>query len=303
MIEEFDFDIVLQDKNVPFWDGSLHPDAMEILKFYQLPKIKFIFDELKNELGQDISKSYNEMTEAEKHTFLYGYWEKSFYDKAAKASRTWDGFNTIIGNYMVISKSIIKEHIKASKKMITCPICQGTVLNHHKKLKYGDTDIREIIGMPLDQVISTVGELQVLEKMKAIVGGDMVLTEEVSLLPRETQVALKMLELELGSFAQYEMVLQNALPFWDSISGSIETISMKNRITICDFANIHETRENIIDKYFTNGKYKKLTYVYEAFGYKKIVTLINKVKASHPCPFCKGKKLSRKMDFMMVYIN
>lgn len=78
-----------------------------------------------------------------------------------------------------------------------------------------------------------------------------------------------MLELELGSFAQYEMVLQNALPFWDSISGSIETISMKNRITICDFANIHETRENIIDKYFTNGKYKKLTYVYEAFGYKK----------------------------------
>ncbi|WP_405174018.1 ATP-binding cassette domain-containing protein [Paenibacillus sp. FSL H8-0260] len=291
VIEEFDFDIVLQDKNVPFWDGSLHPDAMEILKFYQLPKIKFIFDELKNELGQDISKSYNEMTEAEKHTFLYGYWEKSFYDKAAKASRTWDGFNTIIGNYMVISKSIIKEHIKASKKMITCPICQGTVLNHHKKLKYGDTDIRELIGMPLDQVISTVGELQVLEKMKAIVGGDMVLTEEVSLLPRETQVALKMLELELGSFAQYEMVLQNALPFWDSISGSIETISMKNRITICDFANIHETRENIIDKYFTNGKYKKLTYVYEAFGYKKIVTLINKVKASHPCPFCKGKKV------------
>jgi len=33
------------------------------------------------------------------------------------------------------------------------------------------------------------------------------------------------------------------------------------------------------------------TYVYEAFGYKKIVTLINKVKASNPCPFCKGKKV------------
>ncbi|MCL6574249.1 MAG: excinuclease ABC subunit UvrA, partial [Bacillus sp. (in: Bacteria)] len=39
------------------------------------------------------------------------------------------------------------------------------------------------------------------------------------------------------------------------------------------------------------GKYKKITYVYEAFGYKKIVTQINKIKASHPCPFCKGKRV------------
>jgi excinuclease UvrABC ATPase subunit len=291
VIEKFDFDIVIQDKTAPFWDGLLHPDAMEILKFYKYPKLQFIFDEIKNELGQDISKSYNEMTEAEKHTFLYGYWEKSFYDKAGKASRTWEGFNHIIGLYMFVSKSIIKEEIKASKEMMTCPICQGTVLKHHKKLKFGDTDIREIIHQPLDQIMKTVGKLPELEKLKAIVGGDMVLTEDVSLLPRETQVALKMFELEQGSFANYEMVLQNVLPFWDSISGNIESISMNNRITICDFANINETRETIIDKYFTNGKYKKLTYVYEAFGYKKIVTLINKIKASHPCPFCKGKKV------------
>jgi hypothetical protein len=92
----------------------------------------------------------------------------------------------------------------------------------------------------------------------------------MSPLPREIQVALKMLELELASFAHYEMVLQNTMPFWDSISGNIESISINNRITICDFANITETRETIIDKYFTNGKYKKLTYVYEAFGYKKL---------------------------------
>ncbi|MGO4346422.1 ATP-binding cassette domain-containing protein [Paenibacillus sp. MCAF9] len=291
VIEKFDFDIVIQDKTAPFWDGLLHPDVMDILKFYQFPKIKFIFEEIKNELGQDISKSYAEMTDAEKHTFLYGYWEKSFYDKVGKASRTWEGFNHIIGMYMVVSKSEIKERIKESKKLITCPICQGTVLKHHKKLKFGETDIREIIQQPLDQVIKTVGNLKVLDKMKAIVGGDMVLTEEVSLLPRETQAALKMLELEVASFSHYEMVLQNVLPFWGRISNSIESISINNRITVCDFANITETRETIIDKYFTNGKYKKLTYVYEAFGYKKIVTLINKIKASQPCPFCKGKRV------------
>lgn len=291
VIEKFDIDVVIQDKNVPFWDGLLHPDVMEVLKYYQYPKLQFLFDEIKNELGHDLSKSYNEMTEAEKHTFLYGYWEKSFYDKAGKASRTWEGFNIIIGRYMFISKSIIKEQMKESKEMITCPICHGTVLNHHKKLKFGDKDIREIIHQPLDQVMQTVGKLPELEKLKAIVGGEMTLTEDVSLLLRETQVALKMLELDLASFANYEMVLQNVLPFWGSISGNIESISDHNRITVCDFANITETRETIIDKYFTNGKYKKLTYVYEAFGYKKIVTQINKIKARHPCPFCKGKKV------------
>ncbi|GGE57175.1 ATP-binding cassette domain-containing protein [Priestia taiwanensis] len=290
-IETFDFDVVIQDKNVPFWDGLLHPDVMEVLKYYQYPKLQFLFDEIKNELGHDMSKSYSEMTEEEKHTFLYGYWEKSFYDKAGKASRTWEGFNLIVSRYMFISKSIIKEQMKESKKKVTCPTCEGSILNHHKKLKFGDTDIREIIQQPIDQVIQTVGNLPQLERLKAIVGGDMILTEEVSLLPRETQVALKMLELELASFVGYEIVLQNALPFWGIMKDNIEVMSSKNQVTICDFATIEETREAIIDKYFTNGKYKKLTYVYEAFGYKKIVTLINKVKASNKCPFCQGKKV------------
>jgi excinuclease UvrABC ATPase subunit len=291
VIEKFDIDVVIQDKTVPFWDGLLYPDVMEVLKYYQYPKLQFLFDEIKNELGQDISKSFNEMTEAERHTFLYGYWEKSFYDKAGKTSRIWEGFNLLISRYMFISKSIIKEHMKASKEMIICPVCEGTVLNHHKKLKFGDTDIREIIQQPIEQVIKTVGKLPELEKLKAVVGGGIALTEDVSLLPRETQVALKMLEIEIASFVNYEVVLQNALPFWDIIKGNIEAISSKNLLTICDFANINETRETIIDKYFTNGKYKKLTYVYEAFGYKKIVTQINKIKSSQPCPFCKGKKV------------
>lgn len=291
VIEKFDIDVVIQDKNAPFWDGLLHPDVMEVLKHYQYSRLEFIFDEIKNELGHDMSKSYNEMTKEEKHTFLYGYLEKSFYDKAAKAQRTWQGFNSIIGMYMFISKSIIKEHMKASKEIISCPICEGSVLNHQNQLKFGDTDIREIISQPIDQALKTVGALPELIKLKSIVGGDMTLTEDVSLLPRETQVALKVFELEMASFAGYEVVLQNALPFWDKISSNIESISTNNQVTICDFDKITETRETIIDKYFTNGKYKKLVYVYEAFGYKKIVTQINKIKKSHPCPFCKGKKV------------
>ncbi|WP_445477206.1 ATP-binding cassette domain-containing protein [Lysinibacillus irui] len=290
-IEKFDFDIVVQNKNVPFWDGLLHPDVMDVLKYYQHSKLEFLFEEIKNELGQNISKSYNEMTEEEKHTFLYGYWDKSFYDKATKSSKKWEGFNFIIGRYIVISKSKIKEQMKETREMVPCPICHGTVLNHQKKLRFGDTDIRELIHQSLDEVIKTVGNLPQLEKIKAIVGGDISLLQDVSLLPRETQVALKMLELELASFVGYEIVLQNALPFWEKIESNLDVISRKNQVTICDFANIYETREAMIDQYFTNGKYKKLTYVYEAFGYKKIITQINKVKASLTCPFCKGKKV------------
>ncbi|MFZ7945782.1 MULTISPECIES: ATP-binding cassette domain-containing protein [Bacillaceae] len=290
-IEIFDKDLVIQDKNLPFWDGLFYPEIMEVLKFYQYPKLEFLFEEIKNELGFDLTKSYNEMSDAEKHIFWYGYFEKSFYDKKGKARRTWVGFNTILGMYIVVSKSIIKEQMKASKEMITCPICEGTVLNHDKPLKFGDTDIRDMINQPIDQVMKIVGDLPALVKLKSIVGGDMILTEDVSLLPRKTQVALKMFELEQASFTGYEMVLQNVFPFWDGIKENIESISANNQVTICDFPTINETKETIIDQYFTNGKYKKLTYVYEAFGYKKLVTEINKIKKSHPCPFCKGKKV------------
>lgn len=290
-IEVFDKDITIQNKNVPFWDGLFNPEIMKVLKFYQYEKIEFLFEEIKNELGHDLSKSYNDMSEEEKHTFWYGYFEKSFYDKKGKTRRPWVGFNTIIGGYIVISKAPIKEEIKASKEMVTCPICEGTVLNHHKPLIFGNSDIREIINQPVDEVLKLVGDLPELHKLKSIVGGDMRLTEDVSLLPRKAQVALKMFELEQASFSNYEMVLQNVLPFWDEIKGNIESISVNNQVTVCDFPNVYETRENIIDQYFTNGKYKKLTYVYEAFGYKKLVTQINKIKKSNPCPFCKGKKV------------
>ena len=290
-IEIFDKDIVIQDKNVPFWDGLLHPDVMEVLKYYKYEKLEFLFGEIKEELGHDLSKSYNEMTAEEKHTFWYGYFEKSFYDKVGKARRTWVGFNTIIGMYMFVSKSVIKEQMKASKVMINCPICKATVLNHNKPLIYGETDIRELINQPIDRALNIVGEIPALVKLKLIVGSDMILTEDVSLLPRKTQVALKMFELEQANFAGYELVLQNTLPFWDTIKDNIESISQNNQVTICDFPAINETREAIIEKYFTNGKYNKLTYVYEAFGYKKIVTQINKIRKSHPCPFCKGKKV------------
>ncbi|WP_420909131.1 hypothetical protein, partial [Lysinibacillus fusiformis] len=79
------------------------------------------------------------------------------------------------------------------REMMPCPICHGTVLNHQKKLQFGDTVIRDLIRQPLDVVIKTVGPLPQLEKLEAIAGGELSLLQDVSLLPREIQVALKML--------------------------------------------------------------------------------------------------------------
>ncbi len=169
---------------------------MEVLKYYQYPKLEFLFDEIKNELGHDMSKSYNEMTEAKSIPFYTDIGKSHSMIKQARRGEHGKALMNIIGMYMFISKSIIKEHMKASKEWMTCPICEGSVLNHHKQLKFGDTDIREIIQQPIDQVLKTVGALPQLVKLKAVVGGDMILTEDVSLLPRETQVALKMFELE-----------------------------------------------------------------------------------------------------------
>ncbi|PIB54383.1 excinuclease ABC subunit A, partial [Pseudomonas sp. 2995-1] len=176
--------------------GLFYPDIMKVLKFYQYEKIEFLFDQIKNELGHDLTKSYNDLSEEEKHTFWYVYFENSFYDKKGKARSTWVGFNTIIGGYIVISKSDIKEQMKTSKDMITCPICEGTVLNHNKPLKFGNKDIRELINLTIDQVLEILGEIPALVQLKSIVGGEMMLTEDVSLLSRNTQASLKMFELE-----------------------------------------------------------------------------------------------------------
>ncbi|MED2711468.1 excinuclease ABC subunit UvrA, partial [Bacillus toyonensis] len=57
-IEIFNKDITIQDKNVPFWGGLFDPEIMKVLKFYQYEKIEFLFEEIKNELGHALSKSY-----------------------------------------------------------------------------------------------------------------------------------------------------------------------------------------------------------------------------------------------------
>ena len=74
LIEKFDIDVVIADKTVPFSDGLLHPDVMEVLKHYRYSRSEFIFDEIKIELGHDMSQKAIMRCQMQKSvTFLYGF--------------------------------------------------------------------------------------------------------------------------------------------------------------------------------------------------------------------------------------
>lgn len=48
------------------------------------------------------------MTEEEKYTFLYGYWDKSFYDKATKSSKN--------GKALILLLAVILSSLNPSLK-------------------------------------------------------------------------------------------------------------------------------------------------------------------------------------------
>ena len=52
------------------------------------------------------------------------------------------------------------------------------------------------------------------------------------------------------------MVLQNVLPFWDTIKDNIESISKNNQVTICDFPILmkQEKRSSISISQMENTK-------------------------------------------------
>ncbi len=100
----------------------------------------------------------------------------------------------------MISKAAIKEQIKESKEIVTCPICEGTVLNHHKSLKFGNSDIREIINQPMDEVLNTVGNLPALVKLKSIIGGDMRLTERCFFIAKKSASCTENVRIRTSKF-------------------------------------------------------------------------------------------------------
>ena len=127
-----------------------------------------------------------------------------------------------------------------------------------------------------------------------ILNDNIYLNTDVSLLSQEIQVQLKLLEIEMNNYYGYQIVLKNVLPFKNLIQEYIENISENNLVTICDYKDINITKDTILKTYFSSGKIKTNTYIYEILGYRNITSKINKIRKSFPCEICKGKKVLRE---------
>ncbi|MCC2705611.1 ATP-binding cassette domain-containing protein [Intestinibacter bartlettii] len=290
----FDFNKVVKDGKKGLWNGLLYDDVMEALRKYNYSKIKFLFKEIKKDKNIDLSKSFNSMTSDEKNIFLYGYWEKSFYDTSKKTKRMWKGMQTLILKYIRSSKSELKQKIIDSKHESECPICNGNILNHNNRLIVFNKDIREILNDKISENKFLISQIEWIQRIVKILNNDIYLNTDVSSLSHEMQVQLKLLEIEMNNYYGYQIVLKNVLPFKNLIQEYIENISKNNLVTICDYKDINITKESILKTYFSSGKIKSNTYIYEILGYKNITSKINKIRKSFPCGFCKGKKVLRE---------
>lgn len=293
-IESFDIDNIIKDRNCSFGNGLLVDDVMLALKNYNLSKFSFFFKEIKKVSKYDLTKTYTDMSDVEKNIFWYGYWEKSFYDSNKKTQRVWKGLVYLIKKYMKSSKSIYKNVINASKYKLTCPICEGIILNHKKELLIDNKELRVILSGTIGESWDILGRVELFKRLSQILGKNIPLNFDISKLPQHKQVALKALELEVSSLYAYTIALKNSLPFEDEIKLSIESIAKNNEVICIDYKGVAITKEALLTNYFNKGKKKRKSFVYEQFGFKKISTEINSIRKSNPCPVCGGKGVLRE---------
>lgn len=285
----FDIRVAIQDESKGIWDGLFKPEIMEELRRYNFSKIKFLFKEIKKEKKLILDKPFAEMSPDEKNVFLYGFWEKDFYDSQKQTHRNWKGIIFLIQKYMRESKALIKEVIKESNRTIVCPVCEGSIIRSHDSYVIGGKDIRSILTESIGENLDILKKVPLTELLVEIVGLDAKLNDDISTYSRDKQVLLKCLELKAASLYGFTIVLNNVNPFIAITSKYLDDIAKNNEITICDHQDVMLTKEAILEQYFSSGKLRKINYVYELANYSKISTQINKIKRVFPCSYCKGK--------------
>ena len=293
-LSTIDASILISDETKGIWDGLLLEEIMGALKRYNYSKIRFLFKEIKKETSFDLSKSYNKMSDEERKIFLYGYWDKSFYDAKKKTQRKWKGIIYLAVKYMRSSNSDLKNTITKSAREIVCPMCNGSILKHKCGLQIGDFEIREIITSRIKEVWSTLMDIDQVQRVADILGDDIYLNTDVSTLPLEKQVSLKLLDIEFAHLKGFQIVLKNAAPFSILIEKSIKSIAVQNNVILLDYPEVNIPKKTLLEQDFSKGKLKANSYVYEVLGFSKISTQINKIKKNHPCPYCKGHKVLRE---------
>lgn len=295
-IKSFNSDLFIEDKYKGIWDGMMYKSIMKELKRYNYTKIKFLFTEIKKTKGYDLSKSYNSMSNIEQEIFLYGYWDCNFYDKKKQTTRSWRGVLFLIEKYLKGTKSTIKNDIKNSTSLITCPVCNGTILSHSKKLLINGNDIRNIIGTPIKYNIMALSEIKPLKNIINLLGDEFCLNQDVTKFDQKIQVELKLIEILYNSFYNYEIIFNNYYPYQEIAEPYLKKIKIKNKVVICDSVNLTITKDELLQELFSKYKIKRSTLIYELIEFKEVKKDINKIRKKFPCNYCKGKKKLRVKD-------
>ena len=194
---------------------------------------------------------------------------------------------------MKSSKSILKDLIKESRSEISCPICNGTLLNHNEIIAYSHTTLQSILNDSMKKNINILKEIPAISEIIELLGEDATLSTDVSLLDIRKQVVLKILEIKYAFLSRFTIVLKNLGPYENEVINLLEDISYNNKLILLDWDGILKTKNDLIECLFTK-KVKPESYCYEILGYKKISTLINKIKKKNPCPYCNGKAVLRE---------
>lgn len=293
-IDVFDFEKTIKNENKDFWNGLLHDEIMLALKKYNYSKFKFLFKEIKKAIGISIDKPYASMNDKEKNILLYGYWNESFYDPTKKTHRKWYGLIKLIEKYMRSSSSVLKKSLVDSRKSIICPICNGSLLNHNERLDIFGKDIRELIVSSIRDNSDIFCKIPQIAEVTKILGTQVCLNQDLSELPLIQQVQLKILDIKYAHLYCYTIAIKNSAPFERYILEDLERISETNKIVLLNYEGITLTKNDILLQYEKEKKIKGGSYVYELFGFKKIITEINKIRKLLPCPYCKGQKVLKE---------
>lgn len=295
-LDSLDFDKIFADKSKALFTGLVNDNIIEIIKPYNLTKIKFLLKEIKKEYGLSLDKPYEKMSEEERTTLKYGFLNKSFIFKAndKTTNQTWRGLNHLINKYLrTYKKSVeLKNSLKADIKTIECPKCKGEFFNHSEDTLIDNISLREYIKGDALAIIKELMDSGLFEIYQKTIPS-LMLNQDVSLLDRKTQVYLKLIEIANYSLQGYNIHIKNISEYMDKSDDILKVLEFKNYLYLHDDFSIASSKGELLSSIKKNSKHKLTTSscVYEVFGInaKEFNRSIAALKKSNPCKHCKGK--------------
>ncbi len=293
-VESFDFDFLFKDTSKSLFQGLISKEILEIIKPYNLDKIKSLFRAIKKDFGFDLSKAYNKMNNEEKSILKYGFLNKQFIFKSKKGTSylTWRGLNHLINKYLRTYKknNQLKEEIKSTLSEIECPKCNGEIFNHDKDIEIDNISIRDYLKQNSSSILKGILEEELFEIYISKIG-DISLNSDVSELDKTKQIYLKLIEIVVYSIQNYHIHIKNISDYLSSNEKILKLIEDKNLLYLHDDFSIQESKNQLFQQVIKKYSLKKTSMVYEAFNIKpqEVKKVTNALKKQNPCIICKGK--------------